>query len=49
MGVRVTHNGKYQARIAVNKKQIAIGTFDTPDLASQAYQQKRKEFFNEYA
>jgi hypothetical protein len=49
MGVRVTREGKYQARIAVNKKQIAIGTFDTPDLASQAYQQKRKEFFNEYA
>jgi len=49
MGVRVTRSGKYQARIAVNKKQIAIGIFDTPEMASQAYQQKRKEFFNEYA
>jgi hypothetical protein len=49
MGVRLLRNGKYQARIAVNKQQIVIGSFDTPEMASQAYQLKRKEFFNEYA
>lgn len=49
MGVRLLRSGKYQARIAVNKQQIVIGLFETPDMAAQAYQQKRKEFFNEYA
>ena len=49
MGVRQTASGRYQARIACNKKQIVIGIFDTPQQASQAYQQKRKELFREYA
>lgn len=49
MGVRQMASGRYQARIACDKKQIVIGTFDTPHQAAQAYQQKRKELFREYA
>lgn len=49
MGVRRVASGRFQARIAVEKKQIVIGTFATPDQAAEAYQQKRKEFFNDYA
>lgn len=49
MGVRMIASGRFQARIAVEKKQIVIGTFDTPDQAEQAYQQKRKEYFHEYS
>lgn len=49
MGVRRLPSGRFQARIAVNKKQVPIGTYETQDQAEQAYQQKRKEFFGEYA
>ena len=49
MGVRKVASGRFQARIAVEKKKISIGTFDTSDQAAKAYQQKRKELFNEYA
>lgn len=48
MGVRLTKYGRYHARIACNKKLIAIGTFDTPDAAHQAYLEKRKELFGDY-
>ena len=49
MGVRQTKSGRYQARIACNKKQIAIGTFETAEQAFEIYQQKRKELFGDYA
>ena len=49
MGVRRMASGRFQARIGFNKRQIVIGTFDTPDLAATAYQQKRKELFNDFA
>lgn len=49
MGVRSMASGKYQARIACNKKMLHLGTFDTPEQASAVYQQKRKELFNEFA
>lgn len=42
-------SGRYQARIAYNKKMIHLGSFDTPEQASAIYQQKRKEYFGEYA
>ena len=48
MGVR-NMSGRYQARIAYNKKMIHLGSFDTPEQASAIYQQKRKEYFGEYA
>jgi hypothetical protein len=31
------HNGKWRARIMINGKQTIIGTYDTPEEASQAY------------
>lgn len=49
MGVRKTSNGRYQARIAFMKKQIALGVFDTEHQASLAYQAARKELFREFA
>lgn len=49
MGVRQAVSGRYVARIAVNKKQITIGTFDAPDAASAAYQQARIQHFGEFA
>lgn len=49
MGVRRMASGKFQARIGFNKCQIVIGTFESPSLASIAYQQKRKELFRDYA
>lgn len=49
MGVRELSSGRFQARISVEKRQISIGTFHTQEQASEAYQQKRKEFFCEYA
>lgn len=50
MGVRtVASSGRYQARIACNKKMIHLGAFDTPEQASAVYQQKRKELFGEYS
>jgi hypothetical protein len=49
MGVRKTPQGKYQARIAVNKKQIALGVFCTSKEASDAYQLARKEYFHAFS
>lgn len=48
MGVR-TQNGKYVARIAVNKKQITIGTFLTQEAAAAAYQSAREKYYGEFA
>lgn len=49
MGVRALPSGRFQSRIACNKKMFTFGPFDRPDEASAVYQQKRKEFFGEYA
>lgn len=48
MGVRITQQGRYQARIAVNKKQIYLGVYDSPDKASEVYQLARKEYFHDF-
>ena len=49
MGIRSLKSGRFQARIAVNKQQISIGTFDNESEAFEAYQKKRKELFGEYS
>lgn len=49
MGVRTTSSGRYQARLAVNKKMRHLGVFDTPEQAQTAYQLARKEAFGEFA
>lgn len=49
MGVKQLPSGRFAARIACERKQMHIGTFDTPTAASAAYMAKRKELFREYA
>jgi hypothetical protein len=49
MGVRRMESGRFQARIACNKRTVYLGTFATEHEATQAYQQQRKELFGEYA
>jgi hypothetical protein len=42
-------NGKWLSQIRVNKKQIYLGNYETPELAHQAYCLAAMEFFGEYA
>jgi hypothetical protein len=49
MGVRALASGRYQARISLNKKQIHLGSFETPDQARSVYLAKRKELYREFA
>lgn len=49
MGVRSTAAGRFQARIAVNKSMIHLGTYETPELAHSIYQEKRKEYYGAFA
>jgi hypothetical protein len=48
-GVRKLKNGKYSARIKYNKKEIHLGTYDSLELASDAYFNKAKLLANEFA
>lgn len=49
-GVFIGPNYKrYRAAIQVRRKAIILGYFDTPELASQAYQDARKKYFGEFA
>ena len=46
----VTPNKKgYGARIKINRTVHWLGTFKTPEEASTAYEEKRKELFGEFA
>ena len=50
MGVHPARTaGRYEARIAVNKKKIYLGTYPTPAAAASAYQAARVTHFGEYA
>lgn len=50
MGVRVmASSGRYQARIAHNKRMLHLGTYDTPEAAANAYRDKRRELYGDYA
>jgi hypothetical protein len=40
---------RFAARIGCKGKRIAIGSFESPEMASAAYQEKRKELFGEFA
>ena len=45
-GVYEVKNGKWQAHIRLNRKLITLGTFDTPELASEAYQAAKLKYHN---
>lgn len=50
MGVRlVVSSGRYQARIACNKRMHHLGCYATPEEASAVYQNARKEYFGAFA
>ncbi len=49
MGVKALKSGRFQARIAVNLKQLALGAFETPDQAHDAYLKARKEHYGQFA
>ena len=48
MGVRRNGSG-FQARINLDKRLICLGTFETPEEASQVYLKARAEFFGAFA
>lgn len=49
MGVRQAQSGRYVARISQNKSPVTIGTFDTPEAASAAYNQERRRRYGQFA
>jgi len=50
MGIRlIKSSGRYQARITHRNKLIPLGTFSTVNDAQNAYLEKRKELFGEFA
>lgn len=49
-GVRlVPKTGRWSARIYRNGKEIRIGTFDTPEEASAAYEAEAKKMFGDFS
>lgn len=48
-GVDPRPSGRYGAYITHNYKNIFIGTYDTPEQAARAYDQKAIELFGEFA
>ena len=49
MGIRQLASGRYNARIAINRKSICLGTFETLDAAHEAYTKTRRELFGDYS
>ena len=48
-GVRVSRSGAFQARIVVDKQEIALGTFGCPTAAALAYDRAAKVHFGQFA
>jgi len=49
MGVRAVSSGRFASRITVHKKQIHMGTFDTPEEAHTRYLEARENYYGEFA
>ena len=47
--VKADGGDKWVARTYVAGKEVRIGSFETPELASQAYNEKLAEIFGEFA
>ena len=48
-GIAMQRNGRWMARIRVNKKLIHLGTHDTPQQAHRVYRRAAKRYFGAYA
>lgn len=48
-GVRQMPSNKWQARIRINKKEICLGVYITPELAYEAYKNAAIELHGEFA
>lgn len=48
-GVRKIKSGRFQARISVEKRQIALGTFDSESEAVSAYMRAATKSYGEFA
>lgn len=48
-GVGIHHTGRFYARIRLRGKEINLGCFDTPELASAAYAKAANDQFGEFA
>lgn len=49
VGVRQSPNGRYRASIRINGIITSLGTYDTPEEASNAYKKAATEHFGEFA
>ena len=49
MGVRRLRAGRFEARIGFNKKQLHLGSFETPEEAHRVYVAKRRELYGQFA
>lgn len=48
-GVCATPNGTFRAYIMVDRKQVALGTHASPELAQRAYVEGARKYFGEFA
>lgn len=48
-GVKATPYGRFGARIMVNRTEISLGHFDTPEEAARTYDQAARLHFGEFA
>jgi hypothetical protein len=48
-GVYETRQGRFMARLTVNRQTASLGTFDTPEAARAVYDHARKEAFGDFA
>lgn len=48
LGVSLTPQGKFRARIMVNRKEIRLGNFDTVEEAKTARKEAEKRYFGKY-
>ncbi len=49
VGISETSNGRYMARIMVNRKEIGLGTFDKKEDAVKARLQAEEKYFGKFA
>jgi hypothetical protein len=49
LGISLTPQGKYRARIMVNRKEIRLGNYEKIEDAIEARKQAEKKYFKEFA